>query len=80
MSQSEFLKSKLLNEVNALCDVLKTENRVRFSCCNHSSWDQDMYINRYVIRDEMLKRGYECQTEINHGVVDMFFYHKVTLS
>lgn len=77
MNTTESLKDKLNAFVDNECEYARKYGKTKYSTCNHSNWDKDIWYFRHDIADIIRSRGFNVRSEINWGVTDYFVTAKV---
>lgn len=71
------LKDKLNAFVDQQCEYASKDGRTKYSTCNHSNWDRDIWYFRHDIADIIRSRGFNVRVECNWGVMDYFVTAKI---
>jgi hypothetical protein len=65
------IQEKIQHKINSECEYADREGASRFSVCNHSNWDRDLWTYRQDMIDAIIKRGYSVVASIRWGVTDI---------
>ena len=74
------LQKKLQDKVNEECAYADKNGSSRFSTCDHSNWDQDIWRHHSAIIEAIRCRGYSVSVTYKWGVTDITTTKKITLS
>ena len=75
----EQLKEKLNKEINYHLNNIKESGSSRFSTCDHYNWDKDIWNHRHSIVDKLIDLGFNVDSQMNYGVLDITITKKLEL-
>jgi len=70
------LGKKINDFINLQVNYVEKEGKTKFSTCNHSNWDNDIWAYKDIIIKKLKDRGYSVTQSVSYGVTDVI----VTLS
>jgi len=65
------LKEKLNKNISYHVDRVNKKGSSSFSTCDHYSWDKDIWNYRHSIIDKLIDLGFNVDTQMNWGVLDI---------
>jgi hypothetical protein len=65
------LKEKLNKNISYHVDRVNKKGSSSFSTCDHYSWDKDIWNYRNSIIDKLIDLGFNVNTQMNWGVLDI---------
>lgn len=75
----EQLKEKLNKEINYHLNNIKEGGSSKFSTCDHYNWDKDIWNHRHSIVDKLIDLGFNVDSQMNYGVLDITITKKLEL-
>ena len=65
------LKEKLKTNIKYHIDRVAETGSSSFSTCDYSGWDKDIWNHRHSIVDKLIDLGFNVDTQMNWGVLDI---------
>jgi hypothetical protein len=65
------LKEKLNKNIEYHVERVAEKGSSSFSTCDHYSWDKDIWNHRHSIVDKLIDLGFNVDTQMNWGVLDI---------
>jgi hypothetical protein len=65
------LKEKLNKNISYHVDRVNEKGSSSFSTCDYSGWDKDIWNYRHSIVDKLIDLGFNVDSQMNHGVLDI---------
>ena len=65
------LKEKLNQIINKRIEVVNKYGSCTLSTCDHYNWDRDIWNHRHSIVDKLIDLGFNVDTQMNWGVLDI---------
>ena len=65
------LKEKLNKNIEYHVERVAEKGSSSFSTCDHYSWDKDIWNHRHSIIDKLIDLGFNVDTQMNWGVLDI---------
>ena len=65
------LKDKLNQIINKRIEVVNKHGSCTLSACDHYNWDKDIWNHRHSIIDKFIDLGFNVESQMNHGVLDI---------
>jgi len=65
------LKEKLNQIINKRIEVVNKYGSCTLSTCDHYNWDRDIWDYRHFIVDNFMDLGFNVDSQMNHGVLDI---------
>ena len=65
------LKEKLNKVISKQIEIVNKYGSNTLSTCDHYNWDRDIWNHRYSIVDKLIDLGFNVDTQMNHGVLDI---------
>ena len=65
------LKEKLNQIINRQVELVTEKGSSSFSTCDHYNWDRDTWNYRHSIIDKLIDLGFNVDSQMNHGVLDI---------
>ena len=65
------LKEKLNKVISKQVEMVNKYGSNTLSTCDHYNWDRDIWNHRYSIVDKLIDLGFNVESQINHGVLDI---------
>ena len=65
------LKEKLNKNISYHIDRIAKTGSSSFSTCDYSGWDKDIWNYRHSIIDKLIDLGFNVESAVNHGVLDV---------
>ena len=65
------LKEKLNQIINKRIEVVNKHGSCTLSTCDHYNWDKDIWNHRHSIIDKFIDLGFNVESQMNHGVLDI---------
>jgi len=65
------LKEKLNQIINKRIEVVNKYGSCTLSTCDHYNWDRDIWNHRHSIIDKLIEQGFNVDSQMNHGVLDI---------
>jgi len=65
------LKEKLNKNIAYHVDRVTEKGSSSFSTCDYSGWDKDIWNYRHSIIDKLIDLGFNVESAVNHGVLDV---------
>ena len=65
------LKEKLNKNISYHIDRIAKIGSSSFSTCDYSGWDKDIWNYRHSIIDKLIDLGFNVESSVNHGVLDV---------
>jgi hypothetical protein len=65
------LKEKLNKNIEYHVERVAEKGSSSFSTCDHYSWDKDIWNHRHSIVDKLIDLGFNVDTQMNWGVLDV---------
>ena len=65
------LKEKLNTIINRQVELVNRYGSNTLSTCDHYNWDKDIWNYRHFIIDKLIDLGFNVDSAINHGVLDI---------
>ena len=79
MSRIEDIKGKLTKFADEQIEYANKEGNTKFSTCNYSGWDKDIWNHKHSIMDYIRSKGFNVTSETNHGVLDVYIVKQLEL-
>jgi hypothetical protein len=73
------LKEKLNKNIEYHVERVAEKGSSSFSTCDHYSWDKDIWNYRNSIIDKLIDLGFNVDTQMNWGVLDITITKELTL-
>jgi len=73
------LKEKLKTNIKYHIDRVAEKGSSSFSTCDYSGWDKDIWNYRHSIVDKLIDLGFNVDSQMNHGVLDITITANVEL-
>ena len=74
------IEEKISRFVNTEISYADRDGSSKFSTCNHSNWDKDIWAHRQTIVDALQSKGYTVTSSVNWGVTDYIVTKKLELN
>jgi|TARA_B100000902_G_scaffold369992_1_gene394697 hypothetical protein len=65
------LKEKLNKNIEYHKERVAETGSSSFSTCDYSGWDKDIWNYRHSIIDKLIDLGFNVESAVNHGVLDV---------
>ena len=65
------LKEKLNKVISKQVEMVNKYGSNTLSTCDHYNWDRDIWNHRYSIVDKLIDLGFNVESQMNHGVLDI---------
>jgi len=65
------LKEKLNKVISKQIEIVNKYGSNTLSTCDHYNWDRDIWNHRYSIVDKLIDLGFNVDSQMNHGVLDI---------
>ena len=65
------LKEKLNKNISYHVERVAKTGSSSFSTCDYSGWDKDIWNYRHSIVDKLIDLGFNVDSQMNHGVLDI---------
>ncbi len=65
------LKEKLNRIIDRQIELVNRFGSNTLSTCDHYSWDKDIWNYRHSIVDKLIEKGFNVDSKVNHGVLDI---------
>lgn len=65
------LKEKLNQIINRQIELVNRFGSNTLSTCDHYNWDRDIWRHRHSIIDKFIEQGFNVESQMNHGVLDI---------
>jgi hypothetical protein len=65
------LKEKLNKVIFKQVEMVNKYGSNTLSTCDHYNWDKDIWNHRYSIIDKFIDLGFNVDSQMNHGVLDI---------
>lgn len=65
------LKEKLNTIINRQIELVNRFGSNTLSTCDHYNWDKDIWRHRHSIVDKLIDLGFNVESQMNHGVLDI---------
>jgi len=65
------LKEKLNKVIDIQIEEANRYGSKVLSTCDHSDWDEDIWRHRHSIIDKLIDKGFNVDSQMNHGVLDI---------
>ena len=65
------LKEKLNQIINRQVELVNRFGSNTLSCADHYNWDKDIWNHRHSIIDKFIEQGFNVESQMNHGVLDI---------
>lgn len=65
------LKEKLNKNIEYHKEQVAEKGSSSFSTCDYSGWDKDIWNYRHSIIDKLIDLGFNVESAVNHGVLDV---------
>ena len=65
------LKEKLNKVISKQVEMVNKYGSNTLSTCDHYNWDKDIWNHRYSIVDKLIDLGFNVDSQVNHGVLDI---------
>lgn len=73
------LKQKLNTIINRQIELVNRFGSNTLSTCDHYNWDKDIWNYRHFIIDKLIEEGFNVDSQINYGVLDITITAKLEL-
>jgi len=73
------LKEKLNKVISKQIEIVNKYGSNTLSTCDHYNWDRDIWNHRYSIVDKLIDLGFNVDSQMNHGVLDITISAKLEL-
>ena len=73
------LKEKLNTIINRQIELVNRFGSNTLSTCDHYNWDKDIWRHRHSIIDKFIEQGFNVESQMNHGVLDITITAKLEL-
>ena len=73
------LKEKLNTIINRQIELVNRFGSNTLSTCDHYNWDKDIWRHRHSIVDKLIDLGFNVESQMNHGVLDITITAKIEL-
>ena len=73
------LKEKLNQIINRQIELVNRFGSNTLSTCDHYNWDKDIWRHRHSIVDKLIDLGFNVESQMNHGVLDITITAKIEL-
>jgi hypothetical protein len=65
------LKEKLNKNISYHVERVAEKGSSSFSTCDYHGWDKDIWNYRHSIIDKLIDLGFNVESAVNHGVLDV---------
>jgi len=65
------LKEKLNKVISKQVEMVNKYSSNTLSTCDHYNWDKDIWNHRHFIIDKLIDLGFNVDSQMNHGVLDI---------
>lgn len=65
------LEEKLNQIINKRIEIVNKFGSCTLSTCDHYNWDKDIWRHRLSIIDKFIEQGFNVESQMNHGVLDI---------
>ena len=65
------LKEKLNKVISKQIEIVNKHGSNTLSTCDHYNWDRDIWNHRNSIVDKLIDLGFNVDSQMNHGVLDI---------
>jgi hypothetical protein len=65
------LKEKLNKVISEQIEIVNKYGSNTLSTCDHYNWDRDIWNYRHSIVDKLIDLGFNVDSQMNHGVLDI---------
>ena len=65
------LKEKLNKVISKQVEMVNKYGSNTLSTCDHYNWDRDIWNHRHSIIDKLIGLGFNVDSQMNHGVLDI---------
>jgi hypothetical protein len=65
------LKEKLNQIIDKQIELANKYGSNTLSTCDHYNWDKDIWNHRHSIIDKLIDLGFNVESAVNHGVLDI---------
>ena len=73
------LKGKLNKVISKQVEMVNKYGSNTLSTCDHYNWDKDIWNHRHSIVDKLIDLGFNVDTQMNWGVLDITITKELTL-
>lgn len=73
------LKEKLNRIINRQIELVNRFGSNTLSTCDHYNWDKDIWNYRQLIIDKLIQEGFNVDSSMNYGVLDITITAKLEL-
>ena len=78
-NKMQTLKAKLNKVISKQVEMVNKYGSNTLSTCDHYNWDKDIWNHRYSIVDKLIDLGFNVDTQMNWGVLDITITKELTL-